>query len=166
MHFGQCALYTRAKNREGRPCWVSVRNALHSTHRYHPSSTPDGGLLLWTGRQGMKSHRSHQLQLEGRHSAARGKAQLPDALILLGSNSARAYRGLPACCHCSPCVAEQGSAAAWLDCSSSAQGQEQHLLPILTEAGQLAGPGTATLNHCVNATPTPKQLHDPCRIHN
>lgn len=130
------------------------------TDTCHPSSSPDGGLLLWTSRQGMKSHRSgHQLQLEGRHSAARGQAQFPDALILLGSNSAHAYRG-------SPCAAEQGSTAAWLGCSTSTKGQQQHLLPILTEVGCLAGPGTATLNLCVNARITPKHLCDPCIIHN
>lgn len=39
MHFGQCALYTRAGAREGRPCWVSTRNALQSTHGHVPALT-------------------------------------------------------------------------------------------------------------------------------
>lgn len=58
MHFGQCALYTRAGASEGRPC-------IPHTDTNHLSSTPDGGLLLLTGRQGMKSHTSvHQQRRE------------------------------------------------------------------------------------------------------
>lgn len=42
-------------------------------------------------------------------TAARGQAQFPDALILLGSNSACAYRGSHCTATISPCAAEQGS---------------------------------------------------------
>lgn len=108
MHFGQCALYTRAGAREGRPCWVSTRNALHWTHRcVPPLLNPWRGFATLGSRQGMKSHRSWRegtLLWEGR------QAQFPDALILLGSNSAHAYGG-------SPC------AAACLSCSSPLKGR-------------------------------------------
>lgn len=74
------------------------RLALNTETRATPSQ-PDGSLLLWTGRQGMKYHRTgHQLQLEGR------QAQFPDAFILLGSSSACAYRGRLHCTATVPLV--------------------------------------------------------------
>lgn len=83
---------------------------IQHTDMCHPSSTPDGGWLLWTGRQGMKCHRSgHQRYRWREGTAARGQAQFPDALILLGSNSACAYRGSHCTAAISPCAAEQGS---------------------------------------------------------
>lgn len=81
----------------------------------------------------MQSHRSgHQLQLEGRH-CCEGQAQVPDALILLGSNSAQSYRGS----HCTATIP-----LVLLNSYSSTEGQEHHLLPILAEMGHLASPGT------------------------
>lgn len=84
---------------------VSVRNALHSTHRHVPPLLTLGWGFAALDRQGMKSHRSgHQLQLERRQSAVRGQAQFPDALILLAATVPvptvvpTALPLLPSCC--------------------------------------------------------------------
>lgn len=68
---------------------------------------PNGGLLFWTSRQGMKSHRSGlQPQLEGGHSAARGK---PWCLNSAGQQQCLCLQGFPLRCHCSPCAVNKAA---------------------------------------------------------
>lgn len=102
----------------------------------------------------------------GKALCCKGASPVPWCLNSAEQQQCPCLQGFPVHCHYSPCAAEQGSVAAWLGCSSSTEGQEQHLLPTLTEMGHLAGSGTATMNLCVNARITPKHLCDPCRIHN
>lgn len=92
---------------------------------------------------------------------------VPWCLNHAGQQHCPCLQGFSLGCHCPLCAADQGSTAAWWAVPPPLKGRNSTCsLPILTEAGRLAGPGTATLNLCVNARITPKHLRDPCRIHN
>lgn len=72
----------------------------------------------------------------GKSLCCKGLSPFPWWLSSAGQQQCPCLQGFPLGCHCSPC------AATWLGCSSSTEGQEQHLLPPHPdfEVGHLAGP--------------------------
>lgn len=74
--------------RKGRPCWVSLRNASHSTYRQVPPL-----LNPWWEFATLDRQTRNEIAQKWPPAVVGGQAQFPDALILLGSNSPHAYRG-------------------------------------------------------------------------
>lgn len=100
MHFGQCALYTRAGSREGRPCWVSTRNALHSTHRHMPPL-----LKPWWGFVTLDRQTGNEIPQKwppatvgGKAFCCKGASPVPWCLNSAGQQQCPCLQGFPLCC--------------------------------------------------------------------